>query len=125
MERRKHPRFQVGLECSIYLKDIEADRKEFCGTIEDVSRCGCKIRIDAAGSLELIDKISVGDCVLFQAAQESDNQNGSDIDVFIGEVEVIRIEHMEGNLIIGCSIVDVLSEYYDYIERKHIEVFYE
>ena len=120
MERRGYQRFYVGLECNLYLKNRndQSDCNEFCGIVEDISQSGCLFRVGKEDGADLIKKISVGDSILFQSADENLDQDDQDIDVFIGEVKVIRLVEQDEWVKIGCSITDIMPNYYDYINRK-------
>lgn len=122
MDRREHQRIVVGLECNFYFKNRDTDSKEFCGVIEDISEAGLRLRICEKSNSDFVKKANVGDYILFQSADEYTRANRPQIDVLIGEAKITRIENKNEHVLIGCSIVDKIKGYDDFINRKYIEL---
>lgn len=70
MERRHYQRFPAELDCNLYFKNWEIDHKEFSGILENLSEAGMRLKISRDKNADFIEKVNIGDSILFQTADE-------------------------------------------------------
>lgn len=123
MERRHYQRFPAELDCNLYFKNREIDHREFSGTLENLSEAGMRLKISRDKNADFIDKVNIGDSILFQTADEYKYGSVDEVKVFIGEAKVVRVDEAEDYIKLGCYIISISTEYQEYIRYKEIQMF--
>lgn len=123
MEKRLYQRVLVGLISNFIIKENEPGFREFNGIIEDLSENGIRIRIEDQSYLHIVEKIKVGDKILFQSIDEYEMYGDTRTDIFSGEARVIRKSSDDGNVIVGCKIDKSSDEYSEYVKNKKMALF--
>lgn len=125
MDRRYYKRLDVDLLSSFIISDDANGAQEFSGNIKDISEGGIKVSVNYDDFANIADRIKSGDIINFQSIDEYELLKESHVDVFNGEVEVLRVVPSENGLELGCRFVHQTQAIADYIDNKKLSLYFE
>lgn len=123
MDRRYYQRTKVDKEGIFFIKTNNPGKRDFIGTIVDISEGGIRIHISEEQYEESVSTIEVGSVISFQAYDEYQLYNELKQEVFMGEVEVLRIQKEKNGIFIGCKMLQLKPDLEKYISNKKLAVF--
>lgn len=124
MERRYYKRIRTDVASSFIVKDNQPGFREFIGTLKDVSESGICITIQRGDYADIIDSIEMDSLIHFQAVDEYELFKEEHMDIFDGEVKVVRKQENGDLISFGCIIVKPTPELVEYIKNKKMSLFF-
>lgn len=123
MDRRYYQRAKVGVESLFFIEGNGPGLRDFEGILEDISEGGIRILVRKEQYKESVETIKVGSIISFQACDEYQMYNKTMTEIFMGKVEVLRIQKIGDDIHIGCKHVKLSQELEEYIRNKKVSVF--
>ena len=125
MKNREYKRVGTGATGAFVIKENGVYILEFTGYIVDVSEGGIKVTV-ADGDRERVMTVLKDDHkkqITFQAFDDC-NLFGTDVSmIFGGEVDIVRMEDVDGKLSLGCRIYNPTGPLKKYIEDMKADAF--
>lgn len=113
----------MGTESNFIIRDNEPGMREFNGIIEDISEGGIRIRVTNEQFKDAVSTIKEGSVITFQSYDEYKLYQELRQEVFMGEVEVLRVEKSATEMVFGCIFVRLTKDLEEYIKNKKVSVF--
>lgn len=113
----------MGTESNFIIRDNEPEMREFNGIIEDISEGGIRIRVTNEQFKDAVSTIKEGSVITFQSYDEYKLYQELRQEVFMGEVEVLRVDKSATEMVFGCKFVRLTKDLEEYIKNKKVSVF--
>lgn len=123
LDRRYYQRTFIGLESNFIIHDNESGNREFVGIIEDISEGGIRIHVKEDAHKDVVATIRKGSVISFQSYDEYELYQEKKQEVFMGEVEVLRVDKTSEGLFFGCKLIRLTRDLEEYIKNKKIAVY--
>lgn len=116
-EKRLYERVAVGVNSVLYFM-IDGEPHEVQGILRDVSAKGIAVEVDDTSIEQIKDRVDCGSVVHFQTCDEYELFGQMVQDVLDSEAEVVRVQHRDGQMVLGCKMNKYNQMLAEYVEKK-------
>lgn len=120
MDKRRYSREVINVSSNFFVEGASLGRREFEGTVADISECGVGIRIEDEKSVGIVSKIPDGSAISFQFVDEYELFGVVKTSVVYGKVSVVRKNVENGVTFLGCVIEKLDHDLEQYIHDKKL-----
>ena len=123
MDRRYYGRVRIRVEGNFIVAENIPENREFSGLIENISEGGILIRTSKDECGHIADRLKVGMKISFQAYDEYELMGSHMMDIFSGEVAVLRVEEADDDFLLGCRFTQLNPKLEKYIQNKKLVLY--
>lgn len=123
MDRRYYGRVRIRVEGNFIVAENIPENREFSGLIENISEGGILIRTSRDECGHIADRLKVGMKISFQAYDEYELMGSHMMDIFSGEVAVLRVEEADDDFLLGCRFTQLNPKLEKYIQNKKLVLY--
>ena len=119
-----YQREKLNIDGLFYIQDAEFGKREFSGTIINISECGIAVKVYDERYIPIADELSIGAEVRFLFVDEYElfkEQRTAHVE---GTARVVRKEKNQDALIVGCEIRGRKESVEKYVSDRKLISFY-
>ena len=124
MEKRMYQREKLNIDGLFYIQGAESGKREFSGTIINISECGIAVRVYDERYIPIADEVPIGTEVRFLFVDEYELFKEMRTAHVEGTAKIIRKDKEQDSVIVGCEIRGRREAVEKYVADRKLISFY-